>query len=117
MVCSDAYETTVQQSIQKSDYIVVCYSDAASTSDWVAKEIQLSLAKESGQSGGVQHSVLVPIDLDGALSRRVGPMAGVLAERHFISFERWRDEVEFNRSLAELLLGLRKSSGPYDPNL
>ncbi len=96
--------------IQRSDKVVLCCSQASLRSRWVRYEIDQALSVERIRHAGKGQSVpvLIPLDLDGHLTRWRDKRKTELRDRCAANFIGWeRDVTPFGREFDRLARALR----------
>lgn len=99
----DKLRTTIDESIDSYDKILIILSENSIKSNWVEHEIEKALEKEIKKS----HPVLFPIKIDEAvMSINTGWPAKIKRERHIGDFGEWRIQQKYDNAFQRLLRDL-----------
>jgi hypothetical protein len=100
----DKIRSTIDQSIQSNDKLLLILSAHSIDSDWVEKEVEIAFEKERKH----KQSVLFPIRLDAAVMDTDQAWAADIRRTRYIGdFTRWRDGDAYQRSFQRLLRDLQ----------
>jgi len=95
--------------MRKTDKVILCCSESSLTSLWVDNELKLALSKERKlrEGGADSVSIVLPLDLDGYLSRWKGALSAQFVSRNYADFVGWdKDDAKFEAGIESVVRAL-----------